>query len=97
MIGFCVLIVDDEPLARRRLIRLVEKLDWISRVEQVSDFHQACYMLQKIKPDILLLDIQIPGGSGFDVLDDIEIIKLELAFYQLRYQSSLTASVITKI
>jgi len=69
MSGSSVLVVDDEPLARRRLIRLVRELDWVRRIDEAGDVAQACREAGTHPPDILLLDIQMPGGSGFDVLD----------------------------
>jgi len=63
-----VLVVDDEPLARRRLTRLLSKLDWINRIEEAADVAEACHKATQTAPDILLLDIQMPGGNGFDVL-----------------------------
>lgn len=68
MTGLTVLIVDDEPLARRRLVRLLTKLDWVKRIEVAADVTEAYRMAKDIQPDIMLLDIQMPGGSGFDVL-----------------------------
>lgn len=68
MTDFTVLIADDEPLARRRLVRLVAKIDWVKRTETAADVDETCRIAKEIQPDILLLDIQMPGGSGFDVL-----------------------------
>ncbi len=64
-----VLVVDDEPLARRRLVRMLARLDWIGPVAEAGDAAEALRALAAEEPDILLLDIQMPGGSGFDVLD----------------------------
>lgn len=69
MTGLTVLIVDDEPLARRRLTRLLGKIDWVGSVFEAADVNLACIKTAEIQPDILLLDIQMPGGSGFDVLE----------------------------
>lgn len=71
MSGLSVLVVDDEPLARRRLIRLMGKLDWIARIDEAGDALQARQMAAELRPDILVLDIQMPGGSGFDVLEGL--------------------------
>ena len=71
MSGYSVLVVDDEPLARRRLIRLMAKLDWIARIDEAGDAPQARQMAAALRPDILVLDIQMPGGSGFDVLEGL--------------------------
>lgn len=72
MTGFTVLIVDDEPLARRRLARLLAKIEWVTRAETAADVDEACRIAKEIQPDIILLDIQMPGGSGFDVLATLE-------------------------
>ncbi|QSA99002.1 response regulator transcription factor [Methylococcus sp. EFPC2] len=71
MTGLTVLVVDDEPLARRRLVRLLGKLDWIGRIEQAADVIEARLKTLQLQPDILLLDILMPGGSGFDVLEQL--------------------------
>lgn len=67
------LVVDDEPLARRRLTRLLGKIQWINRVEEAGDVAQACEKIDALRPDILLLDIQMPGGSGFEVLEQLNV------------------------
>lgn len=71
MTGMAVLVVDDEPLARRRLTRLLGKLGWVSQVDEASDVVEARRKTLEIQPDILLLDIQMPGGSGFDILEQL--------------------------
>ena len=72
MPGLSVLVADDEPLARRRLLRLLDKLDWVSRIEEAADVSEASRRATDSRPDILLLDIQMPGGSGFDVLERLD-------------------------
>ncbi|KAB2964758.1 LytTR family DNA-binding domain-containing protein [Zoogloea sp.] len=69
MSGLGVLIADDEPLARRRLVRLLGKLEWVERIDEAADVAEAVHRTDELRPDILLLDIQMPGGSGFDVLE----------------------------
>lgn len=69
MTGMSVLVVDDEPLARRRLVRMLAKMDWVERIEEAGNVEQACQRAQERQPDILLLDIQMPGGTGFEVLE----------------------------
>ncbi|TDX60496.1 LytTR family two component transcriptional regulator [Methylosinus sp. sav-2] len=66
-----ILVVDDEPLARRRLLRLLAKMEWVGRIEQAADAREARRAAEQTQPDILLLDIQMPGGSGFDVLESL--------------------------
>lgn len=71
MSGPSVLVVDDEPLARRRILRLLNQVEGIGRVEEAGDFAQACSMVDASCPDILLLDIQMPGGDGFELLERV--------------------------
>lgn len=69
MSGLTVLVVDDEPLARRRLIRLLAQTAGIARVEEAADPAAALQLAGRLRPDVLLLDIQMPGGTGFDLLE----------------------------
>lgn len=63
-----VLVVDDEPLARRRLIRHLQRLDWVGAVAEAATVQQALTRLAQCDARIVLLDIQMPGGSGFDLV-----------------------------
>lgn len=71
MSGLNILVADDEPLARRRLIRLLKKMDWVGRIDEAADVAEAQRKITDARPDILLLDIQMPGGDGFDVLEQL--------------------------
>lgn len=69
MSGLSVLVVDDEPLARRRILRLLAKEDGLDRIEAAGDLAEARRAADALRPDILLLDIQMPGGDGFQLLE----------------------------
>jgi DNA-binding LytR/AlgR family response regulator len=58
-----ILIVDDEPLARRRLRRIVEQLGE-TVVGEAGDADAALALVAHVRPDVLLLDIQMPGRDG---------------------------------
>jgi len=65
------IIVDDEPLARRGLeLRLREASD-IEIVRQCSNGREALAAIDELHPDLMFLDIQMPGLSGFDVLKQV--------------------------
>ncbi|NMP32304.1 response regulator [Thalassotalea sp. M1531] len=71
------IIVDDEPLARKGLaIRLAEHND-INVVAQCSNGREAIEAIKQYQPDLMFLDIQMPGLNGFEVID--EVINQELA------------------
>ena len=60
-----VLIVDDEPLARERLSRLVGDLDGYRVLEpSASNGEEALSLIEEQRPDIVLLDIRMPGLDG---------------------------------
>lgn len=62
------IIVDDEPLARRRLRRLLADSPDIEVIGEAADGSSACDLINAECPDLVLLDIQMPGLSGFEVL-----------------------------
>ena len=62
------LIVDDEPLARRGLDLRLNKIDDITIVGQSRNGREALKHVEAFKPDLMLLDVQMPGMDGFDVL-----------------------------
>ena len=64
-----ILIVDDEPLARRRLTIGLAEIDRTFAVATAADGDEALAMIGTFDPDLLLLDIKMPGLDGFAVAD----------------------------
>jgi two-component system LytT family response regulator len=62
-------IVDDEPLARKRLRRLLEAHPDIDIAGEAGDGEAACRVIDEVAPDLVFLDVQMPGLSGFEVLE----------------------------
>lgn len=71
MIEVRTLIVDDEPLARRRLRRLLSQHPGLETVGECADGAAALRAVQESSPDLLLLDIQMPGVDGFGVAENL--------------------------
>jgi two-component system, LytTR family, response regulator AlgR len=67
-----ILIVDDEPLARERLLRLLQGLQPGSDCWQAANGEQALGLVQQHNPDLLLLDIRMPGMSGIELAGRLE-------------------------
>lgn len=86
-----VLVVDDEPIARRRLIRMLRRLETVSVVGEAADVHQAVAEVERLKPDLLLLDIQMPGGDGFSVLERLQAAAPQTIFVTAYDQHALRA------
>ncbi len=66
------LIVDDERLARKELMSLLEGYKDIQVVGEATDAEDALEKITKFDPDLIFLDIHMPGKSGFDLLEDLE-------------------------
>jgi two-component system LytT family response regulator len=66
------LIVDDEPLARRELRRLLAAFPRIQIVGEASDIEDARAHIESLAPDLVFLDVQMPGGTGFDLLAKLD-------------------------
>jgi two-component system, LytTR family, response regulator len=66
------LIVDDEPLARRELRRLLSGFSQIEIVGEASDVDEARESIEALAPDVVFLDVQMPGGTGFDLLAQLD-------------------------
>ena len=66
------IIVDDEPPARRELRRLLTDFPWIEIIGEAGNIAQAAPMIEALSPGLIFLDIQMPGGSGFDLLTRLE-------------------------
>jgi two-component system response regulator AlgR len=65
------LVVDDEPLATERLQLLLARIGGVDLVGTASDGEAACRMADALRPDLLLLDIAMPGMDGIDVAREI--------------------------
>ncbi|MEQ8766442.1 MAG: LytTR family DNA-binding domain-containing protein [Planctomycetota bacterium] len=67
-----VVLVDDEPLARDALRLLASRHDDIEIVGECGDCDTAVAVLLAKRPDLVFLDIRLPGGTGFDVLERLD-------------------------
>ena len=67
-----VLVIDDEPPARRKLLMMLREENDIDVVGQASNGLEAVAAIEQHRPDVIFLDIQMPGMNGFEVLDAIE-------------------------
>jgi two-component system LytT family response regulator len=66
------LIVDDERLARNELKRLLEPYSHINIVGEAVNGEDAMDKIQELQPDLLFLDIQMPGKNGFEMLAELD-------------------------
>ena len=66
-----VLLVDDQTLVRQGIRSLLELSDDIRVVAEAGDGSQAVQLIPQAKPDVVLLDLRMPGMSGIDVLNTL--------------------------
>jgi two-component system LytT family response regulator len=66
------LIVDDERLARQDLRNLLDELDEVEILGEAVDGEDALEKIKELDPDLIFLDIQMPGMSGFDLLEKLD-------------------------
>jgi two-component system LytT family response regulator len=71
MSGDRILIVDDEPLALRRLEIVLKGLSGVRLVGSAASCREAVLAIVELRPDIVLLDIRLRDGTGFDVLEQL--------------------------
>src|SRR4029079_54480 len=71
MTGLRVLIVDDEPLARRRLLHLLAEIPGTEVVGECDDGTDAMKAIGELAPDVVLLDVQMREMGGFALIDAI--------------------------
>jgi len=68
------IIVDDERLARNELKSLLAEFPEVEIVEECNNANSAIMAVDKLKPDVVFLDIQMPGKDGFGVLEELDYV-----------------------
>ena len=66
------IIIDDERLARAELRKLLAEFPEIEIVDEASDAEQGLSKIESHNPDLIFLDIQMPGKTGFELLADLD-------------------------
>jgi two-component system, LytTR family, response regulator len=74
-------IVDDEPLARKGIRLRLEREKDIEIAGEAADGEAAVALIRDVRPDLLFVDVQMPGMSGFDVLEQIADIHVPAVIF----------------
>ena len=70
------LIVEEERLVRKELMKLLEEHPMIEVVGEAMNAEEAHQMINELNPDLLFLDIQMPGKTGFQLLEMLDSVPL---------------------
>jgi two-component system LytT family response regulator len=68
-----VAVIDDEALARRALRRHIAHVEWLEWVGEAEDGPDALRVIEAMRPELLFLDVELPGLSGLDVLSRTDV------------------------
>jgi len=71
-----VLVIDDERLARQELKKLLKKHQEIEIVGEAANADEAVLLIKEKKPDLIFLDIQMPGKTGFELLEELDEVPI---------------------
>lgn len=74
------IIVDDERLARNELKRLLENFPSIEVIGEAANTDEASQLIEELQPDVAFLDIQMPGKTGFEWLEEWDGFLPEIIF-----------------
>ena len=80
-----VLIVDDEPLARERIRTLLSEDAGFEIAGEAGDGATAAQAIMALNPDLVFLDVQMPGADGFDVIDTVGPDKMPFVVFVTAY------------
>lgn len=81
MLKLRTITVDDEPVALRRLSRLLARADDVEIVAACQDGPSAVAAVRQHRPEVLFLDVQMPGMNGFEVLQALKDIRLPIVIF----------------
>lgn len=84
---YCVLIVDDEPPARRALRAMLGEHADLEIVGEARSGAEAVTAITTLRPHIVLLDVQMPDGDGFDVIRNIGLDQMPVVIFATAYDA----------
>jgi two-component system LytT family response regulator len=85
-------IVDDEFLARQRILKLLEEHNDVTVVAEAKNADLALEVIQEREPDLVFLDVQMPGANGFSVLQRMQLKKAPVIIFTTAFDQYALAA-----
>ncbi len=82
-----ILIVDDEPLARKGIRDLLKNEPDITIIGEAANGREAAEMIAQHSPDLVFLDVQMPGCDGFGVIEQVGVEQMPLTVFVTAYDA----------
>ena len=79
------LIADDELPARNKMKRLLDKMEGVELIYAAENGIDALDQIQELKPDVVFLDIEMPGMNGLEVVENISVKKMPAVVFATAY------------
>jgi two-component system LytT family response regulator len=83
--GIRILVVDDEPLARQRIVDMLGAEDGVSVIGEIDNGDSAIEAIRSLRPDLVFLDVQMPGRTGLEVVREIGPDEMPLTIFVTAY------------
>ncbi len=81
-----VAIIDDEPLAREGIALLLRAARDVEIVAMCADGVEAVHSIRDLAPDLVFLDVRMPGLSGFDVIEEVGLQRMPAVIFLTAYE-----------
>ena len=86
------LVIDDEPLARQRIVDMLRREPDLEVVGEIENGLEAVEAIRTLKPDVVFLDVQMPGKSGLDIVREIGVDDMPLTIFVTAYDKHALAA-----
>ncbi|MDZ7695097.1 MAG: response regulator transcription factor [Balneolaceae bacterium] len=80
-----IVVVDDHPLVMKGIEKVVQKMVDMQVIGEASNWKQLQNLLSKQLPDIIILDLNLPGKNGLDILKDINVMYPSVPVIDYKY------------
>jgi two-component system LytT family response regulator len=86
------LVVDDEPLARQRIVDMLRREGDVDIVGEIDSGVEAVEAIRSLEPDVVFLDVQMPGKTGLDIVREIGVDDMPLTIFVTAYDTHALAA-----